>query len=149
MPWLIFFKTIGIIYGLYYTLLVGYELICYRRKASRKTHSGFQELDTSHFNIRPPQDFTPKVVRMINSTEFMIDGVIQNPQFVETQELPEPIESSELEGLGGLSGLDIENIDNSLNVKGNAQTIEEMFAESKGGFEDEANRIYQKFNLGN
>jgi hypothetical protein len=136
MPWPIFFKTIGIIYGLYYTLLICYELICYYKKESKKPNTGFQELDTSHLNIRPRQDFTPKLVNIIPQDVVIVEEVANEPQ------LPT---YSEPNDLTDTTNVDIEDVDNSLNVivEPKELTMEDFLRETTE-FEDSVKHIVKK-----
>jgi hypothetical protein len=133
MPWPIFFKTIGIIYGLYYTLLIGYESICYYKKKSKQTNTGFQELDTSHLNIRPRQDFTPKLVDNIIPYDVVVEEETIQPQLMEYDE-PDSFK---------VEGTDIEDVDNSLNVEPSGQTIEDMLT-AETEFADSVKHISKK-----
>jgi hypothetical protein len=137
MPWPIFFKTIGIIYGLYYTLLICYELICYYSKELKKPNTGFQELDTSHLNIRPRQDFTPKLVSDIIPQNVVMEEETNEPQF-STQNEPNDLTDT--------TDVDIEDVDNSLHVEPKGLTMEDMIT-AETEFEDEGKRIFkQDFN---
>jgi hypothetical protein len=133
MPWPIFFKTIGIIYGLYYTLLIGYESICYYKKKSKQPNTGFQELDTSHLNIRPRQDFTPKLVDNIIPYDVVVEEETIQPELMEYDE-PDSFK---------LEGTDIEDVDNSLGVEPSGQTIEDMLT-AETEFADSVKHIYKK-----
>jgi hypothetical protein len=132
MPWPIFFKTIGIIYGLYYTLLIGYESICYYKKKSKQPNTGFQELDTSHLNIRPRQDFTPKLVDNIIPYDVVVEEETIQPQFLANDET----NSFRREGT------DIEDVDNSLNVNNKGENIEVLIAKGLSKFTGYAKDIY-------
>jgi hypothetical protein len=133
MPWPIFFKTIGIIYGLYYTFLIGYESICYYKKKSKQPNKGFQELDTSHLNIRPRQDFTPKLVDNIIPYDVVVEEETIQPQLMEYDE-PDSFK---------VEGTDIEDVDNSLNVEPSGQTIQDMLT-AETEFADSVKHISKK-----
>jgi hypothetical protein len=132
MPWPIFFKTIGIIYGLYYTLLIGYESICYYTKKSKQTNTGFQELDTSHLNIRPRQDFTPKLVDNIIPYDVVVEEETIQPQLVEYDE------QQSFKKMGN----DIEDIDNSLNFENRGENIEVLIERGRSKFSGFAKDIF-------
>jgi hypothetical protein len=127
MPWPIFFKTIGITYGLYYSLLLIYELIRYYRNKSNKPNEEV-ELDTSYL-----YDIKPQMVSDIITLEEPKKIVSVVPQFVE------PVEIEKFEGH---SKVDIEDIDNSLNVLSNSRPIEEIIERGRQKFSDFAKDIY-------
>lgn len=121
MTWSLYFKTIGIIYPLYYAVNIIYDLtIYYRRK--QKEEKGVLEFDTSHLNTSLTTDIKPiKVSEIIG--------------------LHAPILKTS--NSADSTGLRLEDIDNSKNVIESSETIEDFYNESFKEFSNLAKRIYK------
>lgn len=122
MTWSLYFKTIGIIYPIYYAVNIIYDLtVYYRRK--KKEEKSVREYDTSHLNTSLNLDITPIKVSEIIGQHTPI------------------VSASTTANSTGL--LRLEDIDNSKNVMEYSGTIEDFFNESLNEFSELAKRIYK------
>lgn len=115
MTWSLYFKTICIVYPIYYAVNIIYDLtVYYRRK--RKEEKSVREYDTSHLNSSLNLDITPIKVSDIIGQHTPI------------------VSASNTASSTGL--LRLEDIDNSKNVIEYSGTIDDFFNESFQGFSD-------------
>lgn len=121
MTWSLYFKTIAIIYPIYYAVNIIYDLtVYYRRK--KKEEKGVHEYDTSHLNSSLSLDIKPIKVS---------DIIGQHTPIVPTANSARS------------TSLRLEDIDNSKNVIESMETIEDFYNESFKEFSELAKRIYK------
>lgn len=146
MAWTLFFKIISIVYALYYSVIVIFDLSDFNKKnnrSDRKLHEGYV-VDTSYLNALPKSDIVP-----IKASSIVSLHTTMNKNNYSTQKNSSEIAFNESDAFEEIlpvtEGVNLEDIDISLDVQDDAQTIESLFAEIQTEIETISTDIFSKY----